>query len=160
MKTRHTARAVLLDRRDRVLLFEFEVPKAFFAGGPERFWATPGGAIEPGEDALTAVMRELREETGAGDCEVGPELWFGEQTLTWSGAPTFMRERFFLVRATVDAISHAGWTELERQVMRSHRWWSVEELLASDEPIFPPRFGKLVDAFLREGTRGPVRIAL
>lgn len=51
MNTRHTARAVLLDGRERLLLFEFVVSKAFLAEGPERFWATPGGAIEPDEEA-------------------------------------------------------------------------------------------------------------
>jgi 8-oxo-dGTP diphosphatase len=157
---RLTARAVLLDASDRVLLFEFHLPKGMIAGGPERFWATPGGAIEPDEDVRAAVEREVREETGLADFEVGPELWVGEQTLTFNGVQTFTRERFFLVRTNGGAICRDGWTKLERQVMRNHRWWSVTELLASSETIFPANFGKLVELFLRDGTQGVVRIAL
>ncbi|HEX2916299.1 MAG TPA: NUDIX domain-containing protein [Chloroflexia bacterium] len=33
-------------------------------GGPELTWSLPGGRIEPGEQLLTAVEREVREETG------------------------------------------------------------------------------------------------
>ena len=151
--TRHTARAVLLDPQDRVLLFEFALPKGMIAGGPERFWATPGGAIEADEDVLDAVAREVREETGISDFSIGPELWMGEQTLTVHGVPTFMRERFFLVRATTNNISRDGWTDLERDVMRAYRWWSVDELIATSETVFPKDFGKLVAAYLRDGAR-------
>jgi len=158
--TRHTARAVLLDPSDRVLLFEFQLPKGMIAGGPERFWATPGGAIESDEDVRAAVVREVREETGLSDFEVGPELWIGEQTLTFNGVMTFTRERFFLVRANATEISRDGWTDLERQVMRNHRWWSVGDLSETRETIFPRNFGQLVEQFLREGTKGVLRIAL
>jgi hypothetical protein len=65
-----------------------------------------------------------------------------------------------LVRTNGEAISREGWTELERQVMRSHRWWSVAELLATTERVFPADFGSLVEQFLRDGTQGVARIAL
>jgi 8-oxo-dGTP pyrophosphatase MutT (NUDIX family) len=160
MKTRLTARAILLDPSDHVLLFRFELLDGMIAEGPRRFWATPGGAIEADEDVRMALMREVREETGFNDFEIGAELWMGEQTLTFNGVPTFTRERFFLVRTREVEIKHDGWTELEQRVMRDHRWWSVDELLATSETIFPANFGQLVEQFLQDGSNGVARIAL
>ena len=159
MRIRKTARAVLFDPSNRILLFEFVMPKDYIVSA-SRFWATPGGEIEPGEHVVEAVIREVREETGIEGFEVGLELWFGSNQIVFKGEPIETLERFFEVRSPTPALGTTRWTEIEKQVMRSHRWWTVDELLATDEPIFPPQFGTLVDAFLREGTRGAVRIAL
>lgn len=47
--------AVILNDQGQVLLHRRRV---------EEGWAPPSGAVEPGEDVLTALHRELREETG------------------------------------------------------------------------------------------------
>jgi 8-oxo-dGTP pyrophosphatase MutT (NUDIX family) len=45
---------------DKVLLHKRSETKKKFPG----FWIGPGGHVNEGEDALTAAMREVREETG------------------------------------------------------------------------------------------------
>ena len=160
MRVRNTARAVMLDPQDRVLLFEFHLPAGFIADDPRRFWATPGGEIEPGEDVRSALVREVLEETGIGGCSFGSELWFGSNVLMFKGEPVRTHERFFLVRSPAAMPSAANWTNDEKDVMRAHRWWTVPDLIAATEAIFPPRFGYLVDAFLKNGSRGPEEIPL
>ena len=150
----------MLDPQDRVLLFEFQLPAGFIADAPHRFWATPGGEIEPGEDVRTALMREVKEETGIGGCIYGRELWFGSNVLTFKGEPVKTLERFFVVRSPTATLNTSNWTDVEKNVMRAHQWWTVPELIASPETIFPPRFGYLVEAFLANGSRGPEEIPL
>ena len=57
---RPTARVLLLDDADRVLMFCGNDP----ADPGSRFWYPPGGGIEPGETPEVAARREVLEETG------------------------------------------------------------------------------------------------
>ncbi len=76
---RHTARALLFDPADRLLLIQYEAARDL-AGrkpGDRLFWYTPGGGIDPGETAEQACARELMEEVGLRDAVIGPlvALW-------------------------------------------------------------------------------------
>lgn len=51
---------VVIVRRGKQVLIIRRGPHARRPG----YWAPPGGALEPGESAEQAVVRELREETG------------------------------------------------------------------------------------------------
>jgi ADP-ribose pyrophosphatase len=59
-----------LDSRDWVLVVartrqgELLLIRQFRWGADELSWELPGGIIDPGEDPVTAGLRELREETG------------------------------------------------------------------------------------------------
>src|SRR4051794_34088143 len=64
---RPSARILLLDPAGRILLFRFAAP------GQPGYWATPGGALDPGEDYGACARRELHEETGL-DADCGEEV--------------------------------------------------------------------------------------
>src|SRR5690348_5071161 len=57
---RASVRAIILDEDDQVLLCRFVVPHPAVPNGAPAVWAAPGGGIEPGEDELSALRRELR----------------------------------------------------------------------------------------------------
>ena len=67
LNLREAARALLLDPDDRVLLVRYEFPGV-------DVWCAPGGGIDPGEEPLDGLRRELLEETGLDleGLDVGP----------------------------------------------------------------------------------------
>jgi 8-oxo-dGTP pyrophosphatase MutT (NUDIX family) len=67
-RLRPAVRALVLDEHDRVLLVRFDFDD-------RTVWGSPGGGIEAGESSHDALVRELREEIGLTDPEVGPALW-------------------------------------------------------------------------------------
>jgi 8-oxo-dGTP pyrophosphatase MutT (NUDIX family) len=132
MKARPAARLLILDPAGDLLLFRF-VP--YLGGAP--FWATPGGAVDPGESYAQAARRELWEEVGL-DLDPGPEVARREVCFTTlEGEPVSADERYFLLRTQDRVVAGAALTDLERRVMTTHRWWTPAELAVPDEPIFP-----------------------
>ena len=116
-----------------------------------RWWLTPGGGVDAGETHEQAALRELAEECGLSGVELGPWIWRREHEFTWNGVRYLQQERFFLARADPFELSPAGWTEEEQIVIGAHRWWSVDEIVASEEVFAPGRMGELLRALLREG---------
>ena len=135
MKERLTARVLLLDAEDRILLMKGRLPSDPGAPGA---WFTVGGGIEPGESLEEAALREIREETGFATAVLGPALWHGEQIHhDRKGRPVLVRETFMLARCAGGTPSRDGWQALENEFVDDIRWWTLADLAALTEPVFP-----------------------
>ena len=148
---RHAARAVLLDRSDRVLMLACVDPTREDA---ERFWITPGGGLKHGETHDTALRRELREELGVTEenlAEVGPWVWHRVITFRWLGRTLEQHERFRLLRVDRAELDFAGRSEDERKALTDHRWFTPQQLRELADKVAPTRLPDLLDDLLRSG---------
>lgn len=114
-------------------------------------WIMPGGRIEPGEDDVMALNRELREETGRADFEVGPLLWIRQGTVARSDGPLIEEERFFLVRCEHFTPDAEGLEAEERSRLLRFRWWSLPEIQESVDAFVPRELGSLLAELERHG---------
>ncbi|NGO77462.1 NUDIX domain-containing protein [Streptomyces sp. YC504] len=154
---RRVARVVLLDPQDRILLLHGHEPDH-----PEDdWWFTPGGGLEGEETHEEAALRELAEETGITDVELGPVLWKRVCSFPFAGQRWDQDEWYFLARTTheaaadvVAATAMPGLTELERRSVAGLRWWTCGELLAAHETVYPTKLAGLLSALLDEGPPG------
>lgn len=148
MRRRLSARLLILDAAGRILLFRFVYRRGPLAG--QDFWGTPGGGVEEGETLEAAALRELVEETGLRRQSVGPAVARREVALQLpDGEHVVQDERYFLVRVTDNALSKDAWTDLEREVMVEHRWWSLEELSQTEATVWPENLRAMIDTALR-----------
>jgi G:T/U-mismatch repair DNA glycosylase/8-oxo-dGTP pyrophosphatase MutT (NUDIX family) len=140
---RPAARALVLDRHDRILLVQFRDEQG------QVWWATPGGGVDERETPEAAIRRELAEEVGLRVFELGPEIWRREHVFAWMGRILRARERIFLVR--VDEHEPAPTVDLAAEQVHGVGWWSLAELEATTETLVPARLAHYLRQLLREG---------
>lgn len=153
-RLRPTARVLVLDAQQRLLLICFEDS----ALPTPRVWITPGGGLDPGETYEQAAVRELWEETGI-RAPLGPCVWTRRHAFRYNGQLVLLDERYFVVRAESTEISTANVTDWERVAITEHRWWTAGELACTEEPIAPRCLREVLPPVLA-GEYPPVPLAI
>jgi double-stranded uracil-DNA glycosylase len=143
MPPRQGVRAVVLDHADRILLVRFEDAMG-------TWWATPGGGVDEGESDADALARELREEVGLFELELGPLLWrrhhWHVDPTRWGG----QNERVYLVRTEAfDLAPSFSRAELAAEGVHDARWFTLDEL--ATVVTGPQRLGELVREIVESG---------
>jgi 8-oxo-dGTP pyrophosphatase MutT (NUDIX family) len=140
---RQGAKVILIDADGSVLLFRGGDPARPDAG---TWWFPPGGGVEPGETIEAAARREVLEETGLVLDELGTAVGRRRVEFPFDGRIIVSDEVYFVVRVMGGAISTDGWTELERDVVEEHRWWTMDELRSTGDTVYPGDLLDLIDA--------------
>jgi 8-oxo-dGTP pyrophosphatase MutT (NUDIX family) len=140
---RVAVRALVLDAQNRVLLVKF------VDSVRQVWWATPGGGIGKGESPEQTLRRELDEELGLKDFELGPEIWTREHTFAWMGRILRQREHIHLVQ--LERHEPVPTIDLRAEGVHELRWWTLSELQAADETLVPRRLPEFLRELLERG---------
>ncbi|GAB3457975.1 hypothetical protein GCM10027519_16190 [Kineococcus endophyticus] len=140
---RRTARVVVLDADDRVLLLRVLRQPHHPAAGV--VWYTPGGGVEAGENVRQAAVRELREETGL-SCDAEDlrhvATTSGHAEAHWISG--LVRDDYYLLRVHRPPVDTSGQTAAEKDSHDGFRWWHLEDLVRSADPVHPPSLPDLI----------------
>lgn len=151
VRERDAARVIIVDHAWNVLLL-----RGHDIDEPDRhWWFTVGGGIDAGESPEEAALREVVEETGlvlTREQLTGPVI---QRSAVFDFAREACRqfEVFYLAIVAGTEVSRAGWTDLERELVDDIQWWALDDLLATDEIVYPAELATQIVA-LRAGWDG------
>lgn len=149
---RDAVRAILITASAEVLLMRIRHPDR-----EERFWIAPGGGLEPGESVEAGLRRELLEELGLTEFEIGPLVWRRQHTFNWAGKRIRQSERYHVIH--VQRFEPKMSDATEARVLEQFRWWHVSELATADERLTPGTLPTIVSDYLAHGPpAGPLDV--
>jgi 8-oxo-dGTP pyrophosphatase MutT (NUDIX family) len=142
---RRAVRALVLTPQREVLLMRIHAPE-----GSESFWITPGGGMEPDETPEQALRRELAEELGLADFEIGPPVWRRHHTFDWGERRLSQHEEYRIVH--VDGRFEPVMSDaVEARTTERFQWWPLAELAAASERLTPLSLAAILERYFREG---------
>jgi 8-oxo-dGTP pyrophosphatase MutT (NUDIX family) len=126
----------------------------------EPWWITPGGGLNDGESIEEGAVREVFEETGLrlSAAQLGPVIATRVAYFEFEQRHFRQSESFFAVNVEAFTPEHHGWDEVEQRALLDHRWWSVDELLTTDETFYPGALPDLVQAVLDGSIQETIRL--
>lgn len=136
---RHAARVVLLDEQNRTLLLRYDERG-------QRFWALPGGTLEPGESHADAARRELAEELGVHDLALSPPIAVRD---TGRESEPRVLEKYFTARLNSADVDAGSPTQPDQ--IRGHGWWTTAELRQTNEIVYPTALADVTLTLIDDG---------
>ena len=133
-----------MDIACQVLLFQYEDQRG-------KWWATPGGGLEPSESFEDAAAREAMEELGLMRPVMEP-VWNSLTEFESKGVLLRQLECYFLLRTEVSAAQLDGVRQAhETEGILAARWWALAELHTTAELIFPEDLAVRIDQLIATG---------
>ena len=136
--SRPAARVLLVDENNHLLYLH-----ARESSTGKEFWVMPGGGLEANETFSEAAIREVEEETGL-HIELGPCIWTRHHIFTWLGRKHDQYEVFFVARVTSVIVNPPQ----PDDYVIGHKWWSLTQLIESNEIFAPTRIRSLLEPIL------------
>jgi len=143
-RQRKVVRALIVSPESRILLLHLHL-------GNKSIWITPGGGIEDQENRHTALQRELYEEIGRDNWDIGFPVWERSHTFDFEGETLTQHEVFYWVESEWFNPPETMPDAHENQYFGGFKWWTVEDIINSQDEFTPKDLGRFFKELLDDG---------